>query len=175
MRTVDTWKLDKLLAKTREEFCNNSEEMEFDPDLVTEATSFVEQMCKTDGHWKKDFLGSFPNGRSSIYDDTPEVSFMAFTEMHPDFWMAHYSVRSDTFRGSSTTFQASFRFAQVLLQGGEHARYRVLPDDVQDAVLYERIGLFGATSSELAIAKIPALVDYTINEYDGQESVNYRP
>ena len=44
---------------------------------------------------------------------------------------------------------------------------------VQDAGIYERIGLFGATSSRLAIKSIPALVDFSINEYDGVESVNW--
>lgn len=170
MRTVYTWKLDKLLAKLRNEY--PLVEVEFDPNLVTEAASFINQMCNAQGQWRDDCLGTFPNGERLPYDDRhSEIDFMTFTEMHPHFWMAHYSLRPASFH--RRTFQLAFRFAHVLLQGGDRVRYHVEPDEAQDAAIYERLGLFGATSSHLAIKEVPALVDYSIDDYDGSESVNY--
>jgi hypothetical protein len=180
MRTVYTWKLDKLLANLswKKQFPTierSTNATEFNPDMVAEATSFADQMSNAEGYWRDDCLGSFPNGERTYFgDELPEISLRAFTEMHPDFWMAQHCIASDLFAGPAT-FQVALRFAHVLLQGGDHARYHVEPDEAQDAAIYQHIGLCGAskTGSKLAITEIPALVDYSIKEYDGQETVEY--
>jgi hypothetical protein len=146
--------------------------MEFNPDLVTKATSFFDQMSDAKGYWRVDCLGSFPNGkRTYSWDEHPEINLGAFTEMHPDFWMAQHCIGSSSF--SPETFQVALRFAHVLLQEGDRARYHVEPDEAQDVEIYKYIGLCGAskTGSQLAIEEIPALIHYSILEYDGGEMV----
>lgn len=166
MRTVYTWKLDKLLGNLKQ---LPMKETEFDADLVTEATSFYKQLS---GRWRKDCLGSFPKSDQFIGSDIPDLE--AFTEKHPDFWMAHRSIEDHNSFGPPT-FQIALRFAHVLLQGGDHARYHVEPDEAQDAAIYKRIGLCGAgtRSADLEIEEIPALVDFSIHVYDGRERVEY--
>jgi len=171
MRVAYTWKLNELLAKMMEELTMSRSEMEFDPDLITEATSFmtIYQMCdSTTGYWRSGCLGTHPNGHSVVKGQ--EIDLMTFAEMHPDFWMTHHS-----FGPGPGSFKISFRFAHFLLQGSNRARYQVGPDEVQDAAIYEFIGLKGACTSlsHLDIEEIPALVDYSINEYDGKEEVEY--
>jgi len=163
MRSVYTWKLDKLLANLKKL------PMEFNPDLVAEAMSFVNQWSNAKGHRLTDCLGSFPK------EDNSGPDLEAFTEEHPDFWMAHRSMTHRSMSYESATFQVALRFAHVLLQGGDHTRYHVEPDEAQDAAIYERIGLCGASTrhAKLAIKKIPALVDFSIHEYDGRETVVY--
>jgi hypothetical protein len=126
------------------------------------------------GNWRDDCLGGFPDGSRACFRNQPEINLGAFTEMHPDFWMAQHCVGSGLFAGSGT-FQVALRFAHVLLQGCNRARFRVESDEAQDAAIYEEIGLCGAsyTGCKLAIAEVPALVDYSIREYDGQETVEY--
>jgi hypothetical protein len=59
MRTVYTWKLDKVLAKLKkEEF--HPVEMELDPDLVAEATSFIDQMGNPAGRWRRRLPWNLP-------------------------------------------------------------------------------------------------------------------
>jgi hypothetical protein len=58
-----------------------------------------------------------------------------------------------------------------LLQDGD-TRYRSEPDEAQDAMIYEHIGLADA-STTMDITEVPALVHYSIDEYDGVESVVY--
>jgi hypothetical protein len=179
MRTDRTWKLNELLsnlmiylpavAQGRSTMTNV---IEFDPDLVTEGTSFFDQMSNDKGYWREDCLGSFPNGKKTYFgDQQPEINLVAFTEMHPEFWMAHCV--GSSFCTGPVTSQIALRFAHVLLRGGDRARYHVEADEAQDAAIYQSIGLRGAskTGSRLAIKEIPALVDYSIDEYDGLETV----
>jgi hypothetical protein len=135
----------------------------------------LDQMSDAKANWRNDCLGSFPNGQRTYFGDKhPEISLEAFAEMHPDFWMAQHCIGTSYFAGIRT-FQAALRFAHVLLQDGDRTQYRVGPDEVQDAAIYEYIGLCGAskTGSQLAITEIPGLVHYSIHEYDGQETVEY--
>jgi hypothetical protein len=177
MRTVHTWKLDELLSDlSLKKFSSavaqlkSADKMEFDPDLVTKATSFFDQMSDDKGFWRFDCLGSFPNGKRTwgCFGDEHhlEINLQAFTEMHPDFWMAQHCI-------GHQTFQVALRFAHILLQEGDRTRYHVEPDEAQDAEIYEYIGLCGSskTESQLAIEEIPALVHYSITEYDGRETV----
>ena len=185
MRAVYAWKLQTLLAhlSSKLKTINSSFSMtgrstnveEFDSDLVAAATSFVDQMYDAKGHWKADCLGGFPDGRQShLKDGPPEISLEAFAEMHPDFWMAQHCVSPSSFAGAGSS-RVTLLFAHVLLKDSGSTRYRVEPDETRDAAIYEQIGLWGAscTGSQLDIEEIPALVDYSIEEYDGMETVEY--
>jgi hypothetical protein len=162
MRTVHTWKLRDLLHNLLSKQ-NSSGAPEFDPDLVAKAMSFTDQMSNTTSTWK------------AFAKNSDSTNLGAFTEMHPDFWMAHHSMGEfdrSYFYGGPTFFQVALRFAHILLQDSD-THYRVEPDEAQDAMIYERIGLSDAASTTMDIAAVPALVHYSIDEYDGVESVVY--
>ncbi|KIM90028.1 hypothetical protein PILCRDRAFT_812830 [Piloderma croceum F 1598] len=75
--------------------------------------------------------------------------------------------------GAFEPFAESLGFAHELL-AKDSAKYRTGPDEQQDTAIYEHVGLLAAsTSSRLAIAQVPALADYKIDEYDGLESVRF--
>jgi hypothetical protein len=80
MRTVHTWKLRDLLHNLLSKKISSGAP-EFDPDLLTKAMSFTDQM------WN---LRAFPN-----YSDS-NTDLGAFTEMHPDFWMTHNSMNQES-------------------------------------------------------------------------------
>ena len=129
---------------------------------------FVEHMAESKDRWK---AHCFPNDKGYAEE---YHSLQSFAEMYTDSWMAysHIVKRSDFGRSN---FQNALRFAHLLLQDDNGVRYRVEPDEARDASIHERVGLWGAGSRycELYIDDIPALVDYSIDEYDGQETVDY--
>jgi len=158
MRTVHTWKLRDLLHNLLSKQ-KSLGALEFDPDLVAKAMSFTDQMSETKHCWK-----AFPKHSDS------ETNLGAFTEMHPDFWMAHHSMDRSYF--GPTSFQVALRFAHILLQDSD-THYRVGPDEARDAMIYERIGISDAAGTTMVIEEVPALAHYSIDEYDGVESVVY--
>ena len=80
--------------------------MEFGPDLVTEATSFFDQMSDAEGFWRNDCLGSFPNGRRTFRNKQPEISLGAFTET--------FRWRSIALDPAVLASRLALRFAHVL-------------------------------------------------------------
>lgn len=74
--------------------------------------------------------------------------------------------------GAFEPFAESLGFAHELF-AKDPAIYRTGPDEQQDTAIYEHVGVLAASTSsnKLAIAEVPALVDYKIDEYDGLESV----
>jgi hypothetical protein len=149
-------------------------EGEFAPDLITKAREFADDMTGVDGFWKGDGLGSFPKGNQAHGIHAQEnIDLADFIELHPDLWMSHASFENGIFAGP-TAAQFAYRFAHILLQD-DPAKYHVVESDGGDARIFEYIGLCGAgtSGSRLGIEEIPALIDYTIHEYDGMEEVQY--
>jgi len=151
-RTSNKWKLEELMHKKA------GWEKDFDqhPDLVIDAEAFYD-LARSE--------------RRDSGDENGE-DFVEFAKRNPNHWMKHDGLIK--FGGALEPFSASLGFAHELLRK-DPAKYRAEPDEQQDAAIYERVGLLAASPSgvKLAIAQVPALVNYKIEEYDGLESVEF--
>lgn len=161
MRTSRSWRLSKLLESISQKKSIVDLETEFSSHLVAQAMVFFDQMANTSGHLPS-FLVNSLNGGGKF-----DLAQAAFAICYPGFRRSHDYV--------SKYFGYSVQFAHILLEGN-FTLYHVEPDESRNAVMYEKIGLYGASTStsQLAIDEIPALVDYSIHEYDGKEKVVYR-
>jgi hypothetical protein len=157
-RTSKKWGLRELMKN--QAFCSLVDvENGFDqhPDLVTGAKAFYERR-KSD------------RGQQQLTNDRDD--FVAFARSNPDRWMQHEVLMH--LHGGFEPFAESLGFAHELL-AKDSAKYRTGPDEQRDTAIYEHVGLLAASTSlnKLAIAQVPALVDYKIVEYDGLESVRF--
>ena len=136
-----------------------------DPDLAARLASF---------RASRSFRTSVRSSFASYYRDNDsdrDSDFVAHAKTHPETWMFHQSLCLPN-RHPQTAVQ----FAHQLLHDAPEM-YRVQEPSTRDidTQVYECIGLAGASDgfSALRLATVPAMVDYTIHEYDGLESVSF--
>jgi hypothetical protein len=112
---------------------------------------------------------------SSLSSSRPDedLDFVDYAETHPETWMFHR--RLSSLPGASES-KIAVRFAHQLLHDAPEI-YRDQEPSTRDidTQIYECIGLAGASDgySALCLGTVPAMVDYTIDEYDGLESVKF--
>ena len=158
-----------------------------DVELIAAITEFGRQACERlpfvaeDWHVSKFYkLGhAFPGNQSpeiiekvsqigprTIFDVEREISFEEYAKANPDRWMFHCAVPDDQIR--------PLLVAHTLLKENRD-KHLVVPDPTQSNVVFELVGLACASGefSQLKISTVPVGVEYTINEYDGMESVDY--
>ena len=124
-------------------------------------------------------LASFKSSSSSPRrDEDRDSDFVDYAETYPETWMFHrklslpLTVAPDFGKHS----QIAVQFAHQLLHDAPEI-YRDQEPSTRDidTQIYECIGLAGASGaySILRVVTVPALVNYTIDEYDGFESVKF--
>jgi hypothetical protein len=125
-------------------------------------------------------LASFKPSSSSSSQCNEDCNFVDYAETHPETWMFHpklsLPVASDFKFAEHSQMLVAVQFAHQLLHDApEIYRDQELSTRDIDTQIYECIGLAGASSeySALRLRTVPAMVDYTIDEYDGCESVKF--
>lgn len=158
-RTSKKWRLEELMRNPQGSGSVVDVEGGLDqhPDLVIGAKAFYDQSRSGSGRQQGANKGDFVD----------------FARHNSDCWMQHEVLTSDI-SGSFEPFPVSLAFAHELL-AKDPVKYRTGPDKQRDAAIYERVGVLAANTSltKLAIAEVPALVDYKIDEYDGLENVQF--
>ena len=94
------------------------------------------------------------------------MSFEEYAKANPDRWMFHRAVPDCHIQ--------PLLAAHTLLKENRD-KHLVVPDPTESNAVFELVGLACASGrySRLKIATVPVGVKYTINEYDGKESVTY--
>jgi hypothetical protein len=158
-RTSQKWRLEEFMGKTPRSMVDVENNHDQYPDLVVAAKAFYDSRLALAN---KGGRRTFGEGDAQEEDQ----DFVHFAKHNPDRWMLH-----DFLRFSESL---SLEFAHELLVEFP-AKYDVGPDDHRDAAIYERVGVLAASVclGKLDIVQIPALVDYTIHEYDGLENVSF--
>ena len=111
---------------------------------------------------------SSSSSSSSQHDDF--VDFVDYAQTHPETWMFHQKLFLPV------ASEIAVQFAHQLLHDAPEI-YRDQEPSIRDidTQIYECIGLAGASGeySALGLGTVPAMVDYTIHEYDGLEYIKY--
>ena len=112
-------------------------------------------------------LASFkPSSSSSSQHD----DFVDYAQTHPETWMFHRKLFLPV------ASEIAVQFAHQLPHDTPEI-YRDPEPSIRDidTQIYECIGLAGASDecSALRLGTVPAMVDYTIHEYNGFESIKY--
>ena len=150
LNVAEKWKLKDLMG--RDVAANRA----LDPDLAARLASF--QLSSS----------------SSQRDDGRD--FVDYVETHPETWMFHRKLFLPVASDFSQHIRIAVQFAHQLLHDAPEI-YRDQEPSTRDidTQIYECIGLAGASGeySALRLCTVPAMVDYTIDEYDGFESVEF--
>jgi hypothetical protein len=161
-RTSKKWRLEELMRNTqRSQHSGSVVDMEKTyADLMVGAKAFYDQ--------RRSQRSERTNSRSD------DQNFVYFAKHNSDQWMQHDVLSPNRDICGPSSESLGLGFAHELLVK-DIAKYGVGPDERQDAAIYERVGVLAATASGsmLAIAQVPALVDYKIEEYDGLENVRF--
>jgi hypothetical protein len=150
LNVAEKWKLKDLMGSNVAAKSDSKGALDqVDPDLAARLASFK------------------PSSRRD--DDDADEDFVGYAETHPETWMFHQKLFLPGPDG-----KRSVQFAHQLLHDAPEI-YRDQEPSTRDIdpQIYECIGLAGAssTSSALRLGTVPAMVHYTIHEYDGYESL----
>jgi len=107
-------------------------------------------------------------------DRNKSVSFVTFAGSfgsHGTFSESHLNNRS----GTLDLLRYALWHAHTTLLAKDRTKYAAEKDEGREATMYQRVGLYFASSRcRLAITEVPALINYRIDDYDGQETVCWR-
>ena len=157
LNVAEKWKLKDLMGSNVAAKSDSQAALDqVDPDLAARLASFK------------------PSSSSSRRDE--DGDFVDYAETHPETWMFHSKLSLPDASVFDKYSQIAVQFAHQLLHDAPEI-YRDQKPSTRDidTQIYECIGLAGAAGghSILRLVTVPALVDYTIDEYDGLESVNF--
>ena len=161
LKTAEKWKLNDLIDS--DVAADPASKLALDSDLAARLASFQ---------------ASFKSRHDQHKSDNTRSNFIDYAETHPETWMLHRAVSSLPL-APGKYFRSEIRavrFAHQLLRDSpETYRCREKSTGDIDAQVYECVGLAGASGkySVLRLATVPAMVNYTIDEYDGSESVRF--
>ena len=161
LNVAEKWKLKDLMGSNVAAKSDSKAALDqVDPDLAARLASFK------------------PSSLSFRCDENFEEDgdFVDYAETHPETWMFYrtLSLPDASFFDIHSRTDIAVQFAHQLLHDAPEI-YRDQEPSTRDidTQIYECIGLAGAADghSILRLVTVPALVDYTIDDYDGWESV----
>ena len=105
-----------------------------------------------------------------------DLEFVDYAEKHPESWMCHRKLYLPDAPGFFCQQVTAVQFAHQLLHDAPEIYRDQGPSNKDiDTQIYECVGLAGASGehSTICLGTVPAMVDYTIDEYDGYESLKF--
>jgi len=163
LNVAEKWKLKDLMGRNVAAKSDSKGALEqVDPDLAARLASFKPKSSSS----------------SRRHDDDEERNFVDYAETNPETWMFHpklsLPVASDFDNHLQTRIAVQFAH-QLLHDAPEIYRDQEPSTRDKDTQIYECIGLAGASGeySVLRLGTVPAMVDYTIHDYDGSESLKF--
>jgi hypothetical protein len=156
LNVAEKWKLKDFMAKSDSKGALD----QVDPDLAARLASFNLKRSSSSSSSRRD-------------DSDEERDFVDYAETHPETWMFHERL---SLPGVGKHSQIAVQFAHQLLRDAPEI-YRDQEPSTRDidTQIYECIGLAGASGlyTGLRLGTVPAMVDYTIHEYDGCEYIKF--